>query len=300
MFLNVKRTSKTISWLLALVMLFCSSGLMVNACAENAYTTLIDETKQSIAPYLSILGTDTKGGSLSVSQSFIDNIDKVVLMGNMGTIEHGYTESASGIIDIMDWYSNDDFSNAQFESFVLLMNEFFGTNGSLQSYSNISDRTYVWVDRENLCMVLCWLEDKTIDVRWYYEEDYLTEEAEPTATPTATPKATATPKPTSKPSGSKITRYCEVDGCYKEGKYPFSILGLPDEYYCKEHYDEMMDIMDMMEEDVGSGSYSKHTCEVDGCYKEGSRSIVGIYGFTEYYCSEHYYDMKEMLDLFGW
>lgn len=58
-----------------------------------------------------------------------------------------------------------------------------------------------------------------------------------------------------------------------------------------------MDIMGDMEKDVGSGRYSKHICEE--CDREGTYSIVGFSGRTEYYCTKHYYEMKELLDTFS-
>lgn len=39
-----------------------------------------------------------------------------------------------------------------------------------------------------------------------------------------------------------------------------------------------------------------HYCEVSGCNKEGTRSITGISGQTEYYCQTHYDEMGDMWD----
>jgi len=36
-------------------------------------------------------------------------------------------------------------------------------------------------------------------------------------------------------------------------------------------------------------------CEVDGCYREGSRSYAGITGQTEYYCYTHYNEIFDMI-----
>lgn len=94
---------------------------------------------------------------------------------------------------------------------------------------------------------------------------------------------------------SSYEHYCEADGCTNEGTK--SCLGISGEteWYCQEHYDEMMDIINMMEEDVGAGSASKHTCEA--CSKEGTHSIIGLSGETEYYCTEHYNEMVEILSM---
>ena len=54
--------------------------------------------------------------------------------------------------------------------------------------------------------------------------------------------------------------------------------------------------------DLGIGSeledsiITENVCAVDGCKKEGTISIVGLSGETEYYCQEHYDEMEEILD----
>lgn len=47
-------------------------------------------------------------------------------------------------------------------------------------------------------------------------------------------------------------------------------------------------------ENYSSEKHSKHKCEV--CSKEGTHSIVGISGQIEYYCSEHYYEMLDIIN----
>lgn len=96
-------------------------------------------------------------------------------------------------------------------------------------------------------------------------------------------------------SKSTVTHYCDADGCLREGTKSYSGISGETEWYCQKHYDEMMDIIGMMEKDVGTGTASKHTCEV--CSKEGTHSIIGISGETEYYCTEHYNEMSEILDM---
>ena len=41
---------------------------------------------------------------------------------------------------------------------------------------------------------------------------------------------------------------------------------------------------------------TSHTCAASGCYKSGTISIIGFSGEYEYYCAEHYQDMKDILD----
>ena len=55
--------------------------------------------------------------------------------------------------------------------------------------------------------------------------------------------------------------------------------------------------MGRMEQDAGSSSQSKHQCEVGGCSKEGTHSMVGLNGTMEYYCTEHYNEMAEIMQM---
>lgn len=91
-----------------------------------------------------------------------------------------------------------------------------------------------------------------------------------------------------------IEHYCAVDGCYEEGEYEVEGFSGEIEYYCKEHYDEMQDTINMMEEDVGNGSASEHKCEQ--CDREGTHEVEGFSGETEYYCTEHYNKIIDNLE----
>lgn len=94
-------------------------------------------------------------------------------------------------------------------------------------------------------------------------------------------------------SSSQGQNYCEASECYSKAEY--AVEGFSGvEHYCKKHYDEMMEVISTMEEDVGAGSYSQHLCE--SCNKEGTKSIIGFSGETEYYCTEHYNEMVEILN----
>ena len=69
------------------------------------------------------------------------------------------------------------------------------------------------------------------------------------------------------------------------------------EYYCEAHYQEIIDIMGEMEDDVGSSNQSKHTCEE--CSREGTHKYESFTGQTEYYCTEHYEELMDLLDSLG-
>ena len=58
----------------------------------------------------------------------------------------------------------------------------------------------------------------------------------------------------------------------------------------------MISMVDDMEDVVGFEIDNSHSCEV--CSRAGTHSIVGISGQLEYYCTEHYNEMQDMLELF--
>lgn len=93
---------------------------------------------------------------------------------------------------------------------------------------------------------------------------------------------------------SSSGKKCEE--CGKPANKTVNLFGRT-EYYCTTHYNEIIDIIDMMESDVGQGSASKHSCEE--CSNEGTHSIIGISGRVEYYCTRHYNELKEMLEILG-
>lgn len=93
---------------------------------------------------------------------------------------------------------------------------------------------------------------------------------------------------------SSNTKRCEECGMVATQKV--DLFGQT-EYYCEAHYNEIMDIIDMMESDVGKGTASKNHCEE--CSNEGIYSIIGFSGKIEYYCTKHYNELMEILEMLG-
>ena len=91
----------------------------------------------------------------------------------------------------------------------------------------------------------------------------------------------------------KYRHTCEE--CGKNATHSIELFGQL-EWYCDDHYEQVMRTLDKMENDVGNSKSSVHTCQAPGCNKEGSRQITGVYGTTEYYCSEHYQQMLEIME----
>lgn len=70
------------------------------------------------------------------------------------------------------------------------------------------------------------------------------------------------------------------------------------EYYCDNHYNEIVGTLSDMEDDVGKSSQSKHSCEE--CSREGTHVYYSpITGEKEYYCTKHYEELKDMMSTLG-
>ena len=128
------------------------------------------------------------------------------------------------------------------------------------------------------------------------EEETKNEETKQTDSIINDSSSETTSKTNSNSSSNNKTHICEASGCTKNGTKTYTGISSKTEYYCETHYNELIDMMSDMEEDVGKGSYSKHTCEE--CSREGTYSIIGISGKTEYYCSTHYNELKEFMEIF--
>ena len=92
--------------------------------------------------------------------------------------------------------------------------------------------------------------------------------------------------------GTSTTR-CAHTGC---SSY---IANSGDTNCCKEHSNRCLDCMKYIDEDAYYcvsciAAAATPTCEA--CSKKATCSIKGITGQTEYYCTEHYNEMKELLD----
>ncbi|MDO4175783.1 MAG: hypothetical protein Q4D42_13575, partial [Eubacteriales bacterium] len=76
--------------------------------------TMIEKTKESIAIFVELLGTESKNGDITVTDEFLDNMESVYIMGRTGTIVHGFGDDMETIISIMEWTDNDSASKSEF------------------------------------------------------------------------------------------------------------------------------------------------------------------------------------------
>ncbi len=140
---------------------------ITNQSGITSNTNLIQQTKGSIEPYVKMIGTVTQDKNVTVAESFLNNIDKVKIMGRKGTVSHGFTVHSGDKIAMMDWKSNNSISVEEYNKFTKSLDEFFGEEAEVQQYDNISDgECLVWNDLENRCWVIGWY-DNNAYLRWY-------------------------------------------------------------------------------------------------------------------------------------
>lgn len=241
------------------------------------------QTEQSLKPYLQQMGMEVTD-NLTVSQSFLDNLNNVFVLGYVGTVEHGYTSASSTRVGYMDWIQNDNSSRDEFDSFLIDMQDYFKQNYRKESTEEVYEECYRWIDYDNISQVYAWFENNKINLRWYYDEniskstkssngyiendnskskeeiktDSLIEsirEIREINTVSNTSKSSS--EVNSNTSNKQYEHVCQASGCNKEGTKKEMGLGGEYEYYCPQHYQEIYDILDKMERDVGSTGSSQ-------------------------------------------
>lgn len=94
--------------------------------------------------------------------------------------------------------------------------------------------------------------------------------------------------------------YSTTDSSYKSSNYEDKDLK-SDDSSSSSSSSYNSDFFDSSSSYSGSSSKSiQHYCEADGCYKEGTKAVTGFSGETEYYCTEHYNEIIEIINkLYG-
>lgn len=258
----------------------------------------IEQVEHLVERGRQLLGTTSDSdGNVELNDDDYELFYDAEVFGNAGQLSHGTTkeDTSSIFIDIMDWVSTETYSNDTFEEPAVVemvdnLSKIYGDSYERENYESMGD-CYVWKDVEGFKFILCWIEENHLNIRWYYKdtEDTSTSNEDALSDNYSTSSSTHT-------SSSSTTHYCEASGCTRIGTKTVAGLSGATEYYCNIHYKEIMDTIDDMEEDVGTGTASKHTCTVNGCSREGTRSIIGLSGATEWYCTTHYNEMCEIIN----
>ena len=299
------------SLLIALTCLLCGCTNQEDSDAQNSSSAepvikneekdLIQETKEALTPYLEPLGTDCADGTLSVSHEFVENVDSVKIMGRTGSVVHGMSDNSPTQISIMRWEDNASATEDEFDTFLDSLQTYFGKpEEGVKAYDNMSEETHVWIDESCSSYVPCWYDGSTIFVEWHYDSTLQTHDGGDDITTSDTENSTSAKTSFTNRYGTRTT-ICAHPGCTNY------IASSGDTNCCEIHSNRCISCGAYIDEDaswclsclekpVGGGySEEKHSCEE--CGKEASHSIDGLTGRKEYYCTEHYNDMKDMLSL---
>lgn len=164
--------------LFALVLCSCDSNATnemteseISETTEDSKEDIIQKTKDSLKVYTDYIGIETENGNLAVTDEFLENVESVFIMGRTGSVNHGMTGSSDTQIRIMEWNDSVTSTEDEFENFIVLLNEYWGENGLIGNYDNMSDETYVWKDYEHSSWVACWFKDGLIRIQWEYDEE---------------------------------------------------------------------------------------------------------------------------------
>lgn len=273
--------------------------------ATGAENVEIENTKTNLETYYAFLGTDFK--ELNTESDFMNGMKNVEIMGKSGTISFSVDEDISDSqIRQMTWTGNETATEQDYNIFLNQIIDYYGgVKGTLGNYDSYKARS--WVNYDSGARVYCYYNrnDNTIIMHWNYDEHFVVSNADKERIDKIKKEQdidnidygdnTSTTMNNSNKSNSssyKSKRQCDADGCTKSGINECYIFG-ECEYYCNEHYQEVMDTVNMMEEDVGNGTASKHHCEA--CNKEGTHEVSGL-GGTEYYCTEHYNELMGYIE----
>lgn len=287
---NFKVKIATFAILLGVIFAVACSVLIYNHGISTTSQN-IERTRISLQPYLAELGVKVgdRGTdpdvTLDASDEFIDGMNKVYIMGKVGTVTHAFTEKATKI-DILTWVSNSAESYNSFKSYVEKLNDYFGSKYVVKSYpdnQDLTDETYVWADTAHKYMICAYHKNDKINIRWYYEE-YMSQG--PANIPSGSDKSKNSSSSSTGQKSSATTNKCIVSGCGKDGTYKITGLSGKTEYYCYEHYKEMQDTLDYMQRNTKSSTSSKYngysdTYNTDAKYRNDVKDIADVYGISE-------------------
>ena len=139
-----------------------------NIIRETNIENIIDHSKESLEPYIRMIGKDASTSSTSASQSFLDGMDNVFVMGKTGRIEHSFSKNSGGVITIMDWISNDTFEEENYYSFIRILNRYFNDIATLSYNENVMNKDYwAWHITNDELWPICFEDNGRIIIRWY-------------------------------------------------------------------------------------------------------------------------------------
>ena len=209
------------------------------ASTSNTSTSKLDDkerTREAIDPYLAYLGNYVENDTVRLSQDLNDNAKSVFVMGELGTISYKLS-TETPTVNFLEWESNKSYSLSEYNSFLNKMNQFLDEDNHVMSLEGYSDETHFWSETYQNCYVICWYENNKIMVGWVYDDDTSSDYSDSN---TSSSYETTTYYYRT----SKQAFLCEV--CGKYGTNTWEGLSGETEYYCDEHYRELIEMYGSM------------------------------------------------------
>lgn len=139
---------------------------------ESNLSDMIELSKESLQPYMDLLGVYTEDDYVDISPKAYENSGNVYFMGEIGSVSNGFVDGDPYYIRLLDWESNEKKSKNEYEDFIDTINDYMGYSGVLQTdlSSDYSGGGYVWLDDYNPISVIAFYKNNRIVIRWYYND----------------------------------------------------------------------------------------------------------------------------------
>lgn len=211
-------------------------------------TTEENEKEDEFSDKSNILNAESLLGSTVDSSGKVTANDQLVetteLYGYSGRFVPSADETETTVI--LWKYIFDQYGSEEYETIKTgLTNDF----GNPDNDGDVDDKSVAYWDDSatNVRKVLEYTHDSKLILHIYLMDWNDTGRNNKSSDASSNPSTTKSETPQTE---KKYTHGCEVDGCKKEGSHSLTGFSGSVEWYCDEHYQEMMDILDMMEQDV--------------------------------------------------
>ena len=218
-----------------------ADSLTANSISNSDFSE-IEKTRNSLAPYLDVLGTQGTDNNFDASTEFISGLSSVYIMGRTGTVTHGFVGTEDYVtINLLEWQDNANSSEEEFKDFIEKLNTYFDSDALyVTSYTHISDEAYIWFDSNYGCCAILWYDGTTIHISWDTTETSLNN------IPEYAEKQQSTSADTSYSNASNSTKKCLECGNIAEHSYINPFSGKT-EYYCTKHYQDIQGFINQIQ-----------------------------------------------------
>lgn len=139
---------------------------------ESDLSDMIELSKESLQPYMDLLGVYTEDDYVDISPKAYENSGNVYFMGEKGSVSNGFADGDPYYIRLLDWESNEKKSKSEYEDFIYTINDYMGYSGVLRTdlSSDYDGSGYVWLDDYDPIVVIAFYKNNRIVIRWDYND----------------------------------------------------------------------------------------------------------------------------------